>query len=201
MSLDTYTNLKTEISDWLARADSTSIADTLIDLAEAQASRLFRLRQMESEATATAAEFVALPSDFIEMRDLQYVASPVVSLEYITPELADVWYSSGASGIPKFYTLVGNQIRLIPPPSSSSTDIRISYWQKVPALTSLNTTNWLLTDYPDYYLFGSLMYGRAWLQDVNTAAAIKAGFDRVMAEIDRAGRRSNVGGSLTIRPA
>ena len=184
----------------MVRADISGTADDFIDLFEGWANRNLRVRQMEAEATATSTEYIALPTDFLELRDIQYQGSPRVQLEYVTPEYADRYDSSGASGTPKYYTLVGNQIRLIPAPDAS-TDVRISYWQKVPALSGGNTTNWLLTDYPDAYLYGSLIHARVFVQDPAIAAYFKQAYDQVMAEIDRAGKRSNVGGSMRVRPA
>jgi hypothetical protein len=200
MSLSNYAGLVASISTWMVRADISGTADDFIDLFEGWANRNLRLRQMEAEATATSTEYIALPTDFLGLRDIQYQGSPRVQLEYVTPEYADRYDSSGASGTPKYYTLVGNQIRLIPAPDSS-TDVRISYWQKVPALSGGNTTNWLLTDYPDAYLYGSLIHALVFVQDPAIAAHFKQGYDQVMAEIDRAGKRSNVGGSMRVRPA
>jgi hypothetical protein len=200
LSLSTYAGLVASIQAWMVRADLSGTADDFIDLFEAWANRNLRVRQMEAEATSTAEEYIALPTDFLELRDIQYMGSPTVQLEYLTPELSDKWYSSGESGIPKFYTMVGNQIRLVPPPSSSDTNVRISYWQKIEALSSGNTTNWLLEDYPDAYLYGSLMHARVFVQDPQIAQYFQQGYAQVMSEIERAGKKSNIGGSLTIRP-
>jgi len=70
MSLDSYTNLKTEIATWLLRVDLGPDIDTMIDLFESWANRNLRVRQMEGEATAPAAEYLPLPADFIELRDI-----------------------------------------------------------------------------------------------------------------------------------
>ena len=39
------------------------------------------------------------------------------------------------------------------------------YWQKIPALTDLAPTNWLLTKYPDLYLYASLANAEPWLKN------------------------------------
>ena len=200
MSLDTYTNLKTEIQTWMTRSDLSGDVDTMIDLFEAWANRNLRVRQMEEEALADATEYMALPSDFLELRDIQWQGSPRRQLDYVTPAYADIYDTSGAAGTPKFYTLVGNQIRLIPAPDSAPS-IRIAYWQQIPALSNSQTTNWLLTAYPDAYLYGALLQGNIRTKDPETAGYIKQSFAEVVQEIQKAGRRSNVGSLVQIRPA
>ena len=76
MSLTTYSGLVTEIQTWMTRSDLSGDVDTMIDLFEAWANRNLRVRQMEEEATADAEEYMALPSDFLELRDIQWQGSP-----------------------------------------------------------------------------------------------------------------------------
>lgn len=200
MSLDTYTNLKTEISTWMTRSDLTGDVDTMIDLFEAWANRNFRIRQMEAEATADAAEYLELPNDFLELRDIQWQGSPRRQLDYVTPTYADLYDTTGTAGTPIYYTIVGNEFRLIPAPDST-TSVRIAYWQQIPALSGSNTTNWLLTQYPDAYLYGTLLQGNIRTKDPEMGAYIQQSFAGVVAEIQKAGRRSNVGNSLRIMVA
>lgn len=200
MALDTYANLKTELASWTNRGDLTTPIDTFIDLFEAWANRGLRVRQMEAEANAPASEYLELPADFLEMRDIQFQANPRRQLQYVTPQYADIYDSSGASGTPAFYTLVGNQIRLVPAPDST-TNVRISYWQAIPALSGSQTTNWLLRDYPDVYLYGSLIHARMYIHDPQLAGFIESGWQRAMSEVQSAGKKSNVSASMQIRPA
>lgn len=198
MSLDTYSALKTEIAGWLARADLTTPIDTFIDLFEAEFNTEMRLRQMETEATASATEYLELPAGFLSMRDVQWQGSPRVNLEYITPEKADLYDTSGSTGMPSFYTIVGNQIRLIPAPSSSTT-IRMSYYESVTALSGSNTTNWLLTAYPQLYLYGSLRHAKTYISDPQLWAFFESQFLKAWDSVKKASRASNYGGSLAIR--
>ena len=52
MALDSYTNLKAEIADWLDRDDLTARIDTFIDLTEAKLAREIRVRAMLRRADA-----------------------------------------------------------------------------------------------------------------------------------------------------
>jgi hypothetical protein len=199
VSLTTYAGVIASISSWMVRSDISGTADDFIDLFEAWASRNLRTPDMEAEATTPATEYIALPTDFLQLRDIQWQGSPRRQLAYVTPEYADMYDTSGSSGTPQFYTIVGNQIRLVPAPDAS-TDVRISYWQRIPALDGSNTSNWLLEKYPDAYIYGSLIHARVFVQDPAIAAFFKQGYDTVMGEIAAAGKKSNVGGSLRVRP-
>jgi hypothetical protein len=197
MSLDTYANLKTELASWAARADLTTPIDTFIDLFEAWANRNLRVRQMEVEATTTATEYIEMPADYLELRDIQWQGSPRVQLTYVTPQQADEIDPDGVVGTPFHYTLIGNQIRLIPSPSEGT--VRIAYWQSIPALSDAQTTNWLLTAYPDAYLYGPLMHARMFIHDPAMVGFIRDGWLAVMSEIQKAGKRSNINGPLIAR--
>src|SRR5690349_15542353 len=188
MALDSYANLKTAISTWLVRADVASDVDDMIDMFEAWANRNLRVAQMEEEATTPVTEYIALPSDFLELRDIQWQGNPRRELEYMTPILADIYDPTGSTGLPKFYTIVGDQLRVIPAPSDTSVNVRIDYWRKVPALSDSQTTNWLLSTYPDAYLYGSLFHGRIRIQDMDTAQSVAAAWQAIMAELKRAGK-------------
>jgi hypothetical protein len=198
MSLTTYSGLKTEIQDWAIRADMSATVDTLIDLFEAWANRNLRTRSMEAEATSTATEYMEFPSDYLELRDIQWQGSPRVQLTYVTPQQADEIDPYATTGTPYYFTMIGNQIRLVPSPSSG-TDIRIAYWQKITALSDANTSNWLLAAHPDAYLYGSLFHGLAWAHNPQVAAFIRDGWTSVVGEIRAMDRKSNIGGPLVAR--
>jgi len=200
MALDSYANLKLEVAAFMARSDLTTQIDSFIDLFEAWANRNLRVRQMENEAYATAAEYLPLPQDYVGLRDVQVQSTPRRQLQYVTPEYADMAAADGTTGEPSYYTIVGGQMRLVPSPSSAD-DVRISYWQSITPLDGTNTTNWLLTEYPDSYLYGSLFHARGYMPDESRAAFVKGMWDQVVAEIQSAGKKSNLGGSLTIRSA
>lgn len=198
MAITTYSELKTAIGSWINRADSADYADDCIDLFEAWVNRNLRVRQMQQEATATVAERLELPSDFLEMRDIQYQGQSRRQLQYVSPEYADLYDGTGTSGDPTYYTIVNNEIRIIPAPSGSST-VLMSYYKKLTALDGTNTSNWLLALYPDAYLFGALFYARMYITDDQRAAFVKEMHNETMAEVRRAGKRSEYGGALQVR--
>jgi hypothetical protein len=197
VAIDSYANLKTAIGSWINRADSADYADDAIDLFEAWANRNFRVREMLEEATASAAERLELPADFLEMKDLQLDGSIRYPLEYVTPNYADVYDPTSASGgTPRYYTILNNEIRIIPAPTSGT--VRMSYYETITPLDGSNTTNWLLESHPDAYLYGSLYHSRIYITDDARAQMVAQEWRQIAAEIQRAGKRSKFGGDLRI---
>ena len=168
MSVTNYGELKSTIADFLNRSDLTSVIPTFIDFAEAEFNRNLRVRQMVVRAQAPIdSRFSAVPSDFIEAKDLVIVGTnPVQPLEFITQqEMAqdrNATYTTAAK--PQYFTVVGGQFEFMPTPDAEYS-LEMSYFGKIDALAADSDTNWLLTDYPDLYLYTSLMHSAPYLKD------------------------------------
>ena len=163
-----YTQLKSNIADFLNRSDLTAVIPTFIDLAEAQMERPLRVRQMVGRSTASIdTQYSALPADFLEAKTFKITSSnPIQPLDFLTPEQMDDrdQIQGSAPGMPKFFTIIGNQIRVSPSPDATYT-AELVYFAKLDKLSDSVTTNWLLTSSPDAYLYGSLMQAAPYLKD------------------------------------
>ena len=162
-----YSELQTNIASWLNREDLTAIIPTFVDLCEADLNRSLRCREMICRATATLdSQFISLPNDFLEIRNIQLNSSPPRGLEFVTLDYADQMRGSEhySSGQPKYFTVHDGTIEVIPSPDAEYT-IELSYYQKVASLTSSVTTNWVLNSHPDIYLYGSLMHSAPFLKE------------------------------------
>ena len=159
MAISTYAELKTAVALWLARAGDASVTDNVADfimLAERRINRRLRLRGMENRATATiSTQYVALPTDFAEMRNFQLNTDPVTSLALMSPEHIDAIYAGSQTGKPRVYAIVNDEIQVRPTPDASYT-AEMAYWARFAALSDAATTNWLITNAPDVYLWGAL---------------------------------------------
>jgi len=168
MSVTNYGELKSTIADFLNRSDLTSVIPTFIDFAEAEFNRNLRVRQMVARAEAQIdARFSAVPADFIEAKDLVIVTTnPVQPLEFITQqEMAQERNTTyTAASTPKYFSVVGGQFEFVPTPDQQYS-LEMSYFAKIDALSADTDTNWLLTDYPDIYLYTSLMHSAPYLKD------------------------------------
>ena len=169
MALATYSDLQAAIADWLARSDLTLRIPDFISMAESRMtygsmdmempSDPLRIRAMETLitlSTVASQETVALPNGFLAIRRLQVVGTPNDGLEYLTPAQMDAEYNdSTRTGKPKTYTIEGNNFRFGPIPDSIYT-LNCLYYSKLPVLATAST-NWLMTNNPGAYLYGSLL--------------------------------------------
>jgi len=152
MALSTYANLKSAIASWAHRSDITdSVAADFVTLAEAEFNRVLRCVQQETRDTlSVTSRYTALPTDFLELRRIEYDGTDLVPLNSLTPYQATAYQTNNTSGDPAYFAIVGTDIEIQPVQTSATLDIL--YYAKIAALSDSNTTNWLLTAHPDLYL-------------------------------------------------
>ena len=198
MSISTYAELQTALSNWLDRSDLSARAPEFIALCEDTLNRRLRVRGMENRATATvSSEYVALPTGFLEMRNFQLNTSPKQSLQYVTPEHIDKFWIGSTTGRPQFYTFIGGEIQLAPAPDGSYS-AEMDYYEKLDLATDL--TNWVLTNAPSVYLYGSLMASAPFLKDDKRISMWAQLFEKAVSELEVAdSRERHSGGSLVMR--
>jgi hypothetical protein len=160
MPINNYANLKEAIHRRSKRDDVTdSMLDEYIDQAESEAyynvESPLRFRSMESRQTisaSTSSRFLPLPTNYVAMRALHIIGSNInEDIIYRTPEQIEVINSAGK---PRFFT-VTTQLEFDRVPDDDYT-IEMQLYAKIAALSSSNTTNDLLTEAPNVYLFGCL---------------------------------------------
>ena len=200
MALDTYANLRTALTDRLARADATTarVAD-FITLAEADMNRELRLIDQEvSTALSVSSATTALPSDYLEMRSAPRISTnPTAPLEYKTPEQIEQMGTD--SGSPLFYSIRGSNLLLGPPPDGTYT-VTIYYFKQIAALSDANTSNFILTDWPTLYLNGALAYGYDYFRNIALSDRHRAIFELLLNSINRNGKWSRYSGAaLAVR--
>ncbi len=160
MALANYSNLKTSIANYLNRDDLTSFIPDFIALAESRMNNELRVREMEtidtSITTSAGTQAYTLPTGFIEAKYVLFKSDPNTILQYkATTDFFSKFNESVASGKPSFFTIIGDKINLGVKPDSA-TSLEIGFFKKLSALSDSNTTNSILTNYPDLYLFASL---------------------------------------------
>ena len=203
MSISTYSELKTAIANFLARDDLTDQIPNFIQLAEGRLSRELETREQEKRATATLTaddEYVALPTDLREIREVKLNTNPVVVLSYFSPSSLDTSYAGSGTGKPMGYSVVGREIKFRPIPDSGYT-AEIIYIGSLPAISDVSTPT-LFTRSPDVYLYGALSEAYSYLLDEQRAAQYDAKFSRAINEIKIDEERSHYGtGPLQIKSA
>jgi hypothetical protein len=187
MSLTTYLGLKDSIEAWSHRNDVASRLDDFIDLAESEMLKWIRIRDMETRATAvTSGRYLSLPSDFLEMRRLRMISgAQYFEVLSSTPE---GMYITQDSGMPKLFT-VTSQVEFDRTPDSAYT-VEMQYYGKPTALSASNTSNSILTKYPNIYLFGSLWALYLWALQEDKAEYY---YGKLMQAIQTANREDKKG--------
>jgi alkyl hydroperoxide reductase subunit AhpF len=192
MALDNYSNLKETIKRVDGSNSIDDILDDAIDMCESEmygnAQMPIRHRSMEVRATDTmdGTRFLALPTNFLELRSLSLVLSGNdKDIRYATPEsLQEI----SGNGKPTHFTITSQFVWDRVPDSTYT--VEINHFAKLTALDSTNTTNDILTDCPNVYLFGSL-----WAVNLFNAEEDKSEFyyNKFMQAIKGCNKRYNKG--------
>jgi hypothetical protein len=181
MTIATYSELVSELGDWLNRADLTAKIPTFIRLFEARMNR--RLRSPDMEQTFSRTTIIGINSYALNGR---------------VRELRDVYADSDT--IEVNYTVSGENIVIDPVPTSEFT-FYYSGYTTLSGLSDSNTTNWLLDDHPDAYLYGSLAEAYAFLKDDQSAGNYKGLWEEAMSEIIREANEKRLpAGPLQMQP-
>ena len=200
MALSTYSELQTSIANWADRDDLTAFIPDFIALTEARFNRSLRLRSMEQSQfadTVGGQSNYALPTNYLQMREFRLNQEPTISLRYVSPEIFEAW--SLGQGIPKFYTIIANEIRIGPTPSGEY-EMEMLFWRRFPALTTAAPTNWMLQNAPDVYLYGALLELEPFVQNDARLAVWGAGYSKAIDDIQSADDKDRHSGSaLTVQ--
>ena len=201
MALSTFTELKAAVADWLDRSDLTARIPDFITLAEARVNRDLRIRAMEVRSTMTTTagkQYFNLPTNYIQMRNIQLNTNPVTPLEYITPEMMDRLYGSSTTGKPRAYTLIGDEIQLSPIPDSTYS-LEMAFYEKFAPLGDGTggsvVSNWLTSNAPDVLLYGSLLEAEPFIKNDERIGVWVNAYNSAVTKIQSADARDRHSGS------
>ena len=201
MALDSYTNLKTAIANFLARDDLTSEIDDFIDLTEADLNRRLRIRAMENVSSFTIdSETEALPTGFLQVRSFHLVQNPKIALQYMTPFHQYETKGSSQTGTPKVYSIEGSNFRFSPLPDTSYT-ASLVFYIALDSLDGSTATNYILTNHPDVYLYGALYFASTFVRgmDQATVAQFKAQYEAALKQVEEADEKDKYNGTPLVQ--
>lgn len=153
MALNNYDTLLSAVANWTARGDLTSRIPEGIVLTEAKMNRELRTVDQETKsATFTiSVEYVAVPTDFLQVKTW-YLNSPRQPLIQEKDDVMTAVYGAN-TGTPERYSILGGNFRVGPTPSPAVVSTLV-YAAKIPPLTVTASTNWVILNHPDLYLYG-----------------------------------------------
>jgi len=207
MALDTYTNLKATIANWMARTDLTTEIDDFIDLFEAEFNRRLKVQEMRLTTTVTTSStssFVNLPADFRKMVNISFQGDPR-DIEFVTEKVLKITKAGAANQArrPSAVALASPSssnapLRLVFGPNPDSAYVfDLDYYASLPALSTSIATNWLLDDQPGAYLFGSLKHARLFIKDTEARKEIQSEYDRLLVDMAVDNESKKMGGQGT----
>jgi len=194
MALSTYADLQSAVGSWLARDDLSANIPDAITLFEAHAARKLKVRPMETSTTLTPSSGSAdLPSGYLGFIRATVTSDTRVGMEYVRPSYLQALYPTTISDTPRFFTIEGSALKTR---SSDATGIEFLYYAKNTVVSS--ALNWLFTNHPDAYLFGTLYEMQAFTDaPLENIILWKGRRDEVMEEIRLSNFRE--GSGLAIR--
>jgi hypothetical protein len=194
VAITTYAELQTATANWLDRTDLTSRILEFIELAEANFNRVIRQPDMveKDDSFSISGRYTTLPTDTLEIVRIVLDLTPVIVLEYLTPEeISQRRIVMTATGKPYYFTTVGgstSQLEVLPSPDSTYTS-SIVYYTRIAALSDSATSNWLLAAHPDIYLFGTLVEAEPYLKNDERMPMWTARLDRALNDLRLQGQR------------
>lgn len=181
MSISNYTELQAAVKNWLHRTDLDTRIPEFITLGESFLNREIKTPAMVETATVNtsmATRFAAFPAGckkIISVID-QY-GTPLRQRSDIDVAALSIGASTSA---PQVYALT-DQIEF-DCVSDQVYAMTVQYYKKLDIAN--DTTNWLLTDYPDAYLYASLYVAMPFIKDDERAGYIKALRDEVVYQVN-----------------
>lgn len=195
-SLGSYSLLKAHIAEKMDRTDLTAQIPNFIRMAEFWLTDKIFHPQGETTATlltTAATDYVALPTDFRQLRQAHVVADPIQYLQIVSPStLREDWVSG--TGSPQALAIVNGFVQIGPTPDAQYS-ISITYLGDFVPLSDSAPSNWLLQRRADIYVYASLMQAEAHIVNDERIPLWKAALDEALSDLNRAGNRYRMSGS------
>ncbi len=175
MSITTYSELQSAVAGWIKRSDLTDRIPDFIRLAEIRLKSVIDLRVLETTtdlSTTPSSATIALPSDF--KSPIALWIADINPQEQLGQLLVQSMPFNETPNRPQYWCIDDHTIRF-QCPANNTYPIKFRYSQLF-ELTDTNTTNYVLTDFPDVYLFGALFEAADYTHDDQSAAKWNARF-------------------------
>lgn len=162
-----YSDLKTNLADWLVKDNLTTQIDTFIDLAEADMNaKLKHWRMNERTTLSVSSQYTSLPADFMAFISATLSDTTPRRMEGLSrsqiQEMREL--NDDTAGKPQYFCITGGQMEVYPTPDSTYS-VDLEYRTIPDALSDSNTTNWISTYHPSIYLYGALSHAAPYLKD------------------------------------
>lgn len=198
MAITTYSELQDAIANWLDDSTLTARIPEFVELAEAEFGRILRVPEMEATGTlfsVAGTQTISLPTGFRDLSAVWLSSSYNTTLNRMPLGVLQSTYADQSSGRPAAYAIADDKIWLGPIPDAAY-NIELIYRVGVPALSDSNTSNWLLEQHPDAYLYASLLQAELYGWNDARLSLIATKLRDVVDQINAEGVRKVQGGPM-----
>ena len=156
--------------------------------------------EISVETVSTAISTVAgtreysLPTGFVQMKEFHLTTDPLTPLAYITPEMMTRLWAGSSSGKPEVFTVIADNVRLGPSPDAVYTTSML-YYKTFTALSDDATTNDMLTNNPDVYLYGTLLEAEPFIMNDERVQLWATAFKQAIDDIQNQDNKDRHSGS------
>jgi len=180
-----YQTLKTELQNYLNRANLISELPQFIQAAEARVKALVPdIPEMEVLSTGTlSGSTLALPTGYLGTLSL-FVADGADFCPLLSTDRAHLRSLQNNSGVPSRYLEVAGVLQLGPTPDSTRS-YEWTYLKKFTELSANTDTNWIIDEHPTAYLYGALSEGYLFGKDEPRAGTFEQKFQQKISEIQK----------------
>jgi hypothetical protein len=163
LNYESFDNFQNVVATYLQRSNLTAQIPIFVTNAEARLGSLIKTLPQQvalpySLVPAQGTNIITLPSDFGALIRCTYNGIP---LAYISPETMSLEKTNYRN---HEFTIIGNNFFLQSLADGSST-LTLYYYQALQGLSDSNESNWLLEDYPNIYLYATLLEASPFLMD------------------------------------
>jgi len=187
-----YTEIKDMALGYSDRQDTEVIGkmDLFLKMVESKINRALETQPMITTVQTVLVDNVfeyTLPTDFLSIKDIKIVNTDNENYSYpmemASPERITTFRLDGSNQ--RIYAIIGNTVEICSNPYDATLNLvlEISYYQKLPALTSGATTNWVSNNHPDAYIFGLMVEINAYVKDAEATMLWENRFNGVLSEI------------------
>jgi hypothetical protein len=198
MSITTYSELQDAVADWLNRDDLEDQVPTFIQLGEAELRRRLQGVYVETGLLALETTTVALPADAGVVEQVFVEANGRTYTLVQTDTMGVIMARGAVAGRPTHFAVVQGDLWLGPVPDQTYTGtIVYEPWLN---LSTTQTTNWVLDENSDAYLYASLIAASPYLKDDVRVMTWRDLLERIVRDIKVRAERQRYGGRLVMTP-
>jgi hypothetical protein len=165
----TYTELLQKIRDYTEVSSNVLTDNILNGIIENVEFKILRdvdsdnNRRYDTANLITSDRFINRPAGLLVVRSVQIVDSNGSSepdnrefLQYRDTSFMSEFNPTGATGVPKYYSLWDEEKIVVAPTPDATYEIQLNYILKDPGLSATNTTTYLSLNFPDGLLYACL---------------------------------------------